>query len=138
MSVADIWARYAGRAVVDHSDEEAFDDLHYKGGFSRHAVTGEVPEKGYMVSLHNDRGGEELVKPLAKISPQDIADHRVRAQQDASDHRIHQGGWVHGDDAYLDRSINVEDRDEAMNLGRWHKQRAIYDVKNQTDIPLDH
>ncbi len=131
MSVNDIWARYAKAATVDHSDVEAHNALMNGGGFSRHVRTGEEPKSGYMVGLHNDMGGEEAVHDLGELTPQHIADHRARAQGD-----YYQGGWAHDGKAYLDRSVNVQDHDQAVEMGRKHKQLAIWDIANSREVPL--
>jgi hypothetical protein len=47
------------------------------------------------------------------------------------------GGWLDDNTLYLDTSVNIEDLDEAMKLGRANNQLAIYDVKNQTSIRLE-
>lgn len=135
MSVIDIQRRYAGVVTVDRSDEEAHDALIHNGGFSRHIQTGEPPKTGYMVGLHADRGGEESVHDLSDLTAQHIAEHRARARSLANPH-MYQGGWVHDGKAYLDRSLNIQDRNEAMEWGRAHKQLAIWDVAHGKEIPL--
>jgi hypothetical protein len=141
LSITDIHRRYGGRAEPDLSDHEAFDALHHDGGFTRHALTGESPRSGYMVSLHPRYGGDEEVHDLGEITPEHIADHRARTRRAATEQgrreHFYQGGWVSGGKAYLDRSLNVRDRDDAELLGEQHKQRAIWDVEGNEEIPLD-
>lgn len=134
VSVTDIHRRYTGKAVASIDDHARYDALMNGGGFSHHVETGETPHSGYMVSLHKDHGGDETVVPLKDLTPEHIAEHRERARQAGGG--IYQGGWVHDGKVYLDRSVNVQDPDEATSLGKHHKQLAIYDVAHAREIPL--
>lgn len=135
MGIADIQRRYARVGTEPTTaDHQAYHNLLEHGGFSRHVVTNEPPRGGYMVSLHKDKGGEEFVRDLSEVDPSDIAEHRQRAK--AHNPNLYQGGWVHQGEAYLDRSVNVPDLDQAIEMGHKHKQLAIYDVKNDREIPI--
>ena len=136
MGIADIQRKWATKPQP--GDFDAHRSLLTQGGFSRNIRTGESPTHGYMVGLHSDLGGEEAVHHLDSFSPQHVADHRQRAAGAASgtNHEIYQGGWAHDGHAYLDRSVNVKDHDEAVALGHKHKQLAIYDVAGGKEEPL--
>lgn len=134
MSIIDIQRRYAKSGTVTKADVDNFTDLMHNGGFTRHVTTGETPKDGYMVSLHRDHGGDEFVRDQHEVEPQDLAEHRTRAQAENPD--TYQGGWTHQGDVYLDRSVNVKDEAQARTLGKAHKQLAIWDVANGRDVPL--
>ncbi|MEU5299729.1 hypothetical protein ACH4YO_08055 [Streptomyces noursei] len=54
----------------------------------------------------------------------------------ASNERMWYGTWVSGDVLYLDLVEIIEDREEAVRLGRERNELAIYDAATQSEISL--
>lgn len=102
------------------------------GGFSLDAQTGHPVAGGYAVAAHPDRG-----VILAEASMDDLLEFMVRnADVLALPGRI-LGGWNDPEDGrvYLDVSILVADRDEALQLAVDHDQLAIFDFAAGQSIP---
>ena len=47
------------------------------------------------------------------------------------------GLWVNDEKIYIDISINIESKEEALKLASDLKELAIFDCKNLKDIPLE-
>jgi hypothetical protein len=95
------------------------------GGFTFHDHVGDGPKNGFMVSVQKDT---EHAIPVRDLTPEILADYRDVHQADLADPKNFLGGWVYKGKAYLDISRHVEDRNEAMDLARQHKQLGIYDI----------
>jgi hypothetical protein len=108
--------------------------INTNGGFSLNA-NNEQPTSGYMVSLE---GTERTIPSYPRykevIVNEFCADYRVRMGD--MPEFMYFGAWLDDNTLYLDTSVNIENLDEAMKLGRDNNQLAIYDVKNQTSIRL--
>ena len=101
------------------------------GGFSLNP-DGENPTSGFMVSC----------KDLYKINLSDLTPDKLdNAIKEASKINGYIGGWldVNSDDKnnfYLDISINVKDKDEAIELAKKNNQLAIFDIATGESIYL--
>ncbi|SHN24583.1 hypothetical protein [Streptomyces yunnanensis] len=62
-----------------------------------------------------------------------VAEHLLTV---AANERMWYGTWVSGDVLYLDLVEIIEDREDAMRLGRERNELAIYDAGTQSEIPL--
>ncbi|MFG2620723.1 hypothetical protein ACGFXC_24230 [Streptomyces sp. NPDC048507] len=62
-----------------------------------------------------------------------VAEHLLTV---AASERTWYGTWVSGDVLYLDLVEIVEDRGEAIRLGRERNELAIYDAGTGSEIPL--
>ena len=120
-----------------------------EGGFSVHAVTGEEPTEGSMVSWP----GELRTKPAAASQPSSLP-HFVRQHKaDFQRPDVYLGGWKPETDAFttVDKAQNVTpDRDvtekygrdvaevdaleKALTLGIAHDQDAVYNLKRGRSI----
>jgi len=118
------------------------------GGFSRHMVTGETPSEGYMVSLP---GSEKHIEPASAARPHHLANY-VRTNREAlSQPENSFGGWNPGTHVDLDTSRNikpdpgiaaehghgvarVDALEKTLSVGIAHRQKAVYDVKNDRAI----
>ena len=49
---------------------------------------------------------------------------------------LYLGGWFKDSKFYLDISIVENNKEKAINIGRYCNQQAIYDIKNKTTIYL--
>jgi hypothetical protein len=108
--------------------------INTNGGFSLNA-NNEQPTSGYMVSLEGtERTIPNYNSRHEQIINEACADYRVRMGD--MPEFMYFGGWLDDNTLYLDTSVNIDNLDEAMKLGRANNQLAIYDVKNQTSIRL--
>lgn len=109
------------------------------GGFTL-SWSGDTPRKGYAVSLP---GNEAVFRPEdnlkwsyleARFTVEWYAEQRYREVKENP--RFHFGGWVDGNRLYLDLSIVVASKREAIRLGKLYKQLAIYDIEKGETIYL--
>ena len=49
---------------------------------------------------------------------------------------LYLGGWFKDNKFYLDISIVENNREKAINIGKYCNQKAIYDIENKTTIYL--
>ena len=49
---------------------------------------------------------------------------------------LYLGGWFKDNKFYLDISIVENNREKAINIGKYCNQKAIYDIENKTNIYL--
>jgi hypothetical protein len=94
------------------------------GGFSVDPRTGDDVTGGYAVAVH-----PECEEIFAQVTPVGVWGYMERhAETLALPGRV-MGGWCDPSDGrvYLDVSILVEDRDEAIKLAVDHDQLAIFD-----------
>jgi hypothetical protein len=101
------------------------------GGFSIDANTGHAVTGGYAVAAHPDR---EVI--LAECTMGDLLEFMIRNADLLSLPGVIMGGWHDPEDhrVYLDVSILVEDRDEAIKLAVDHDQLAIFDFATGESI----
>lgn len=101
------------------------------GGFSLNK-DGKVPVTGYMISC----------KDLYKIALSDLTSDKLdNAIKEATKIGGYIGGWLDTeandkDNFYLDISINVKDRNEAIELAKKNNQLAIFDIATGESIYL--
>jgi len=46
------------------------------------------------------------------------------------------GGWIDSNQLYLDRSIWIPELSEAIRVGRYNRQLAIWDISNRSEIRI--
>ena len=108
-----------------------FHELALNDGFSYNVNTGESnPATGYMVSLN---GFEEQFY-FDDFENKDIKNYFVKHVNKLSDPSCFFGGWVNGNQVFLDVSINVPDLEQAIYLGITNNQEAIFDCALNTSI----
>lgn len=102
------------------------------GGFSLDAQTGHPVAGGYAVAAHPDR---EVI--LSEVTMGDLLEFMIRNADVLQLPGRIVGGWKDPEDGrvYLDVSILVEDRDEALQLAVDHDQLAIFDFASGQSIP---
>lgn len=140
MGFAEIFAQYRKLADTRNVEVTQADLDNYrkllKGGFSHNVATGEAPKSGYMVGVHQSKGGVNHVFSVSELTPQKLAEHRQEIEQKhRDDPGVYQGGWIEGDKVYLDSSRNIHDRAQAIQMGQQHNQKAIYHIDKDEDIP---
>jgi hypothetical protein len=119
-------------------DDEEFHDLAQQGGASRHAVTGNVPDRGYMVGGARDLANQpfpELKRPVEQFQLDDVRHHARDIQSRfGPDSTVHQGAWREGGDVVLDASENIPTFSSAITAAKMRGERAVYDVRRGRDI----
>ena len=106
-----------------------------KGGASYNITTGDTtPKTGYMVSID----GHEEVYECTNILDHVVRDYVVRHSEILSDGETYLGGWLYKQTStvYLDVSMHILDRQEAIEFAKKNYQIAIYDCKNKTEIRI--
>ena len=92
-----------------------------------------VSNKGYMVSLY----GQEI--KVDKNDVQGIRKEIEKKRDFIKDKRgLYIGLWLEGDIMFVDVSIHIVDYLRALEVGRFNKQLAIYDLKNNDSIYLNY
>lgn len=110
-----------------------FSELSLTGGFSYNATTGSFnPSTGYMVSL----AGFEEQFYFDDFENKDIKQYFVRHVKQLCKDESFLGGWVDGNQVFLDISINIDDLETAIYTGIMNDQVAIFDCANQRVITL--
>ena len=88
-------------------------------------------KKGYMVSLE---GAESKVKSDNYTAIIKAIEEKQELIKDTSE--LYIGLWVDNGFVYIDISINISDKVEALEFGKKNKQLAIYDVVNDKSLYL--
>lgn len=95
---------------------------------------GHIPTSGFAVALPN----HETHFPISKLNAHRIATHRAQSWASFKDiPNAHWGGWLDGDEVYLDVSIVVDSLEEAVELGRRYNQKALFNFDHFEEIRLD-
>lgn len=108
------------------------------GGISVHVKNGKEPKSGYMVAVYGDRSqwlkGEEVTDPVKRESA--IKSFMEKNKDVLADKDNYLGTWFDTETGAisLDISRNIADRGEAIKFASSHNEKAIWDVKNMTDI----
>ena len=98
-----------------------------------------VPTTGFMVSLEDNAmtfenlNNEEL--SLGQIE-QSVKTFVQKNAEQLSDHINYLGGWIHENKLYIDISVNIQDKREAIEFGIKNNQIAIYDLNDDCEIVL--
>jgi len=108
--------------------EEMLKDPEGWGGYSANPHTGSQPDSGWMVSRF---GHEEQVEGTADASKIDAYLERHGEHMMSPD--VYHGAWQSEGKTFLDESVNVESRKEAMEMGRENAQRAVFNLDDMTD-----
>lgn len=98
------------------------------GGFTYDVVHDDSPTKGFVVST--SLSNERIFKP-GEIDESTV--QKYMDDHDAifkSDPTARLGGWLNEKtgEIYLDVSHVIDDKEQALNLAKAHKQEAIYDI----------
>lgn len=108
------------------------------GGISVHTKSGKEPKDGYMCAVYQDRAewikGDDVKDPAKRTAA--IQSFMERNSDVLSDKNNYLGTWfdTESGNISLDISRNFSDMNEAINYGREHNEKAIWDVKNMTEI----
>ncbi len=112
------------------------------GGFTYNPVTGDMPKTGFALSVFPEH--ELILDSIDDATPEVIADYVIDKWEHVKDvDDVFVGGWYNkktadnpkGDDkVYLDLSIVLQDKDEAIKLARKNRQLKIYDLAKFEDV----
>lgn len=75
-------------------------------------------DNGYMVSL----AGYEIKTTIELLSSEMLKEYQSIAKQ----HNAFVGLWLDNNELYLDISVNIKDKQQALKMARDNKQLAIY------------
>lgn len=108
------------------------------GGISIHTKSGKEPKKGYMVAAYTDRSqwiSESDTKDASKRQAI-IKDFMEKNKDVLSDPNNYLGTWYDTESKRISLDISrcVENKDEAIRMGRKYNQIAIWDVANFEEI----
>ncbi len=124
--------------MANLSDQQ-FADLVNKAGASRKLVTGQQVDEGphrkdqYAVGL-GEKFEDKHTSPLLREQVHTHAE-KLRAEPALiSSDATMQGGWTHKGEAFLDASVQVPGRKEAVSQGRANAQIAVRDLGRSRDI----
>jgi hypothetical protein len=121
----------------DLKHDAAIVEEHNAGTGSSILKDGKKVEDGYVVGIN-----KELERAIdgEKITPEDVKAYRERpeVQKALKDNpKAFIGTWVDGGKTYFDTSIPEPDLETAKKLGKANEQKAIRDIKDNVDIPLE-
>lgn len=88
--------------------------------------------QGFMVSLY----GLETQVPLGEAYSQKTMKVLRQYRKLAKKYNGSLGLWIEKGTLFIDISINIADKNEAIKFGLDNKQLAIYDIVNETTINL--
>lgn len=110
-----------------------------QGGISYHVKTGKEPKSGYMCATYTDRStwlkGDDVKDPEKRTAA--IKDFMKKNDDVLSDPDNYLGTWFDTSTGSisLDISRNFSNKAEAVKFASEHNEKAIWDVKNMTEIP---
>jgi hypothetical protein len=134
---SDSAAEAAAPTDAPVSDEEFYQQA-LAGGASRHAVTGTVPDRGYMVGGARDLANQpfpEIKHPVDQFTLDHVR-HHARELRDrfGADSMVHQGAWREDDSVVLDASEQIPTYSSAVTAAKMRGERAVYDVRRGRDL----
>lgn len=103
------------------------------GGFSINPITGEKPISGFMVSPYKDH---EKIIPFDLFTIADLEKY-ISDKAELITDRAYIGGWIDNADLYMDISINVQNKIEAIKIAQLNNQLSIYDVNSGLSIATE-
>lgn len=126
-----------GREGVSRSDGQSLvEKLRSQGGFTYQPASKNSPTNGFSIGVFPE--SEVIFGSIEEATAAELFDYMAdHFDQFQSDHRIHFGGWYNkktddnpqGDDkVYLDLSLVISDRVEAIDLAKNKGQLAIFDL----------
>ena len=114
-------------------DKKIFEIIENKGATLDKEYNDFKSNKGYMVSIQ----GQEV--KINKNDIQGIKKEREKKREFIKDKRgLYSGLWLDSDIMYIDVSIHIINYLRALEVGRYNKQLAIYDLKNNDSIYLNY
>ena len=109
------------------------------GGISVHVKSGREPKDGYMCAVYADRAewikGDDVKDPAKRTAA--IKNFMEKNKDVLDDENNFLGTWfdTESGNISLDISRNFKNKEEAIKYATEHNEKAIWDVKNMTEIP---
>lgn len=123
--------------IADEVPDEVVDGIRQRGGVTLYPDTLESYEdrRGYGVAL---KAPGVILDSVEQMSPLALEAYLRHAKAYFEDPANFFGVWIDDTDGkvYLDVTVLVDDRDEAIDLGRAEDQLAIWDYIKQEEIRL--
>lgn len=110
-----------------------------QGGISYHVKSGKEPKSGYMCATYTDRStwlkGDDVKDPEKRTAA--IKDFMEKNKDVLADPDNYLGTWFDSStgNISLDISRNFANKAEAIKFASEHNEKAIWDVKNMSEIP---
>lgn len=98
----------------------------YKGATLSSNLDNATIKSGYMVSLN----GYEYITTVKELTNDLLKEYKRIAKRNGA----YVGLWLDSKDLYLDLSVNIQDKRQALKIARDNEQLAIYDCKNEVSI----
>jgi hypothetical protein len=95
-------------------------------GGSSTDLLGHVPTVGYMVSVYASKG---LILPVSQFTPELVTEYAANHQEILAREDHYLGTWIDSGRVYLDIALRVDRLEEALELGRRHRQLAVFDLE---------
>ena len=100
------------------------------GGVSYSLTYGEVPEKGYAVSLN----GFEETMPFNQLTESELKNYLTLNSTELADNDNFFGAWLVDDSVVLDVSIRINTKRVAIARAKKEKQKAIFNLETKETI----
>ncbi len=105
------------------------------GGFTYNIKDGSFASDGFAVAVYNDK--EYIFEAADEYEAlAGIVQYTANNMQTLLEKNVFLGGWVDDGNVYLDCSVVLQDKNEAIELGKTHKQLAIFDLSTFEEIRL--
>lgn len=98
----------------------------YNGATLTSSLDNATMNSGYMVSLK----GYELKTSIKELTSEILKRYKKLAKLNTA----YIGLWLDNNVLYIDISINVKDKNQAVEIARKNNQLAIYDCKNSESV----
>jgi hypothetical protein len=106
------------------------------GGGASVNLKGKPPKDGFMVSPYKDREKTVTFKRDRAEMIKAFKDYQSNNKDFIQQKNHYLGSWKNQGKVYLDISVNVADKEEAMKMAKEHNQLAIWDVKNKQEVTV--
>lgn len=106
--------------------KNAYSDI-VSGGGTTVDLFGQKPSSGFAFAPSK---GTETVIPQEKFTEKEVEDFFNKYYDTLKQEGMHFGGWVDGNQVYLDLSKVLTNESQAVNEARQSNQLAIYDIAN--------
>jgi len=127
---------------------DLFRRIHEDEGFTYQPRYDDSPTKGFAVSIFKDDEepfgidramtieDDDGPKDITRLSWQDISEYIYERRERFNDPTVHVGGWHDTETGvvWIDLSVVLQDKQEAIRLAIKHKQEGIYDLENFVTI----
>jgi len=122
--------RFTSKITRGSAFEKALKDTMEFGGYTIQPVTGDVPRKGFAVSIFPEHS---MVLDSKNVSLKDLVKYTFAKGEQFSDKANHLGLWQHEGKTYFDVTRVVSTHEEARALSLKHDQIGYHDLATHED-----